>query len=401
MKKFFIVSMAGLFFSTFLYIVGCNSKGSPVTTTLPNVTFTVTPTPPVFPLLYGNGNFATVYTATDPFSGGTGGGAAGFPTYNSNDRTIGGYGGDNTGFLVEWTSTEVAAMGTYSGISLVGSSLNFSGFITCTFWAKANQTATVGFNAAEPAGDTGNVPENLTTTWTQYTINIVPGSRTDTATGAINAVTTYFVCVITTPGDIPGSTPLKVSIDDITFQTGTPSPLYNGTSGTLTSVDFTAQSFAVCCGSGQTGANMTFNLQGTAFPDTPNTYAMDFDFLSFPGSTYMGEQITSNGSFATGSFSTCTFYAKSNRAMTSGNVIEFNATGNNISSLASSYPGSVAAGSNLAYIITPSYAQYTIPLGASIAAAPEVFNVVINTGDVTDLGTNGALDIEIDNLQLQ
>jgi hypothetical protein len=222
MKKFFIFGAIGMCFLSFLYVVGCSSQGTPVISTIPPTQTptntplpaapTATPGSATFPILYSDGGMSSLVTATDPFSGG---GSPGYPTLNADDTTVGGYGGDYYGYLTQWTSSEVSNLGGYSGFTLVGNSMSFASYTTCKFWAKANESASVGFNAAEPPGDTANVAEALTTTWTQYSLTITSGSRSDGQAGAITAVTNYFVVVIIVA---PGSTPLNMSFDQVTFQ---------------------------------------------------------------------------------------------------------------------------------------------------------------------------------------
>ncbi|HTA77562.1 MAG TPA: hypothetical protein VK791_10420, partial [bacterium] len=118
MKKFLILGLVVIFPVAISYMAGCASKGTPVSTTLPptftktgtpNGTFTATPTPQaVFPTIYSNGNLATVVTSTNSFSGGS---SANYPTLNAADTSVGGYGGDASGYLCTWTSSEVAGMG--------------------------------------------------------------------------------------------------------------------------------------------------------------------------------------------------------------------------------------------------------------------------------------------------
>ena len=367
MKKFLILGLVVIFPVAISYMAGCASKGTPVSTTLPptftktgtpNGTFTATPTPQaVFPTIYSNGNLATVVTSTNSFSGGS---SANYPTLNAADTSVGGYGGDASGYLCTWTSSEVAGMGGYSGFSLAGGSINFTGYTTCTFWAKANQTATVGFNAAEPAGDTSNVPESLTTTWTQYTINITSGARTDGQAGSISSVTTYFVCVITSA---PGSTPLNVSIDRISFQgaaatstyTNTPTNTPSNTPGGVATSTFTNTPSATPSntpgggptpyvmysngsvfnfGSVVTNLGGVFNDGTSASPslnatDTTAGSACCSHTMSFQASytsltTYTGDSIYGTPSGTTvdmTGLSTCTFYAKANQSC----VVGFNA----------------------------------------------------------------------------
>jgi hypothetical protein len=437
MKKYFIIGVAGLFFSSFLYIVGCSSVATPVTTTLPKVTFTVTPTPPSFPVLYSDGSLASMVTAVNSFSGDLPApGAPGFPTTNVIDTTVGGYGGDSFGFLSQWTSAEVSVMGGYSGYSLAGAVTTFTGYTTCTFWAKANQIVSVGFNAAEPPGDTANVSESLTTTWTQYTINIAPGSRSDAQGGAINAVTTYFVCVIT---GAPLSYPLNVSVDRISFQglvftptfTNTPTNTITNTPGgatatftntptnTLTSTitntpggaatstftntpTNTATPYAIYngltnggsgpfvggnganefdSGGGAYTGNNPINLTDTTFPYNGETYDANWT-MENSAASYYGWNLTSNSTNYTGCVN-CTFYARTDRVY-AGNGIEFFAGGS----------------SNTLFKVTQTYAQYAITLPASLTAVTVPFGWVINpgAGDVTDLATAGNLNLYVDNI---
>jgi hypothetical protein len=209
-----VLSMALLFTSM---QAGCApKKGTPISPPTPQPTATSTPGigTATFPVLYSDGAFAAEPgLVVDAYCGGNV--AACYPTFNPTDTTLNGYNGDWYGFLDQWTSTEVSGMAGWSGIVVTGGAVNFSTYTTCTFWAKANESASVGFNAAEPTGDTLNVPEALTTTWTQYTLNIANGTRTDGYAGAVTAVANYFVVVITAA---PATTPLNTSFDQVQFQ---------------------------------------------------------------------------------------------------------------------------------------------------------------------------------------
>lgn len=231
MKRFLVLSMFFIFNFVLAYVIGCTPKGIPVVTTIPPtqtptataIPMGPTPTPgtATFPVLYNDGALASVVTTTGPFDGNNNN-AANFPTLNAIDTTIGnGYGGDWYGYLTEYTAGELSGFsgwtvyGPYTGFSLTGASMDFSAYTTCKFWAKANESASVGFNAAEPSNDTNNIAENLTTTWTQYTITI-NGTRTDGySSGGITSAAPYFVEVLTT---LPSIEPLFVSVDKITFQ---------------------------------------------------------------------------------------------------------------------------------------------------------------------------------------
>jgi hypothetical protein len=219
MKRLLASGMVALSMALWFSLIqtGCNANVTPVTTG-GLIYSKPTPTPTigtaVFPVLYSDGAFAPEPgLVVDAFSGG---GAAGYPTFNPIDTTLNGYNGDWYGFLDQWTSTEISNLGGYSGIVVTGGAVNFSSYTTCTFWAKANESgASVGFNAAEPSGDTANVPESLTTSWAEYSLNIANGTRTDGVSGSIAAVANYFVVVVTAA---PASTPLNVSFDQVQFQ---------------------------------------------------------------------------------------------------------------------------------------------------------------------------------------
>jgi hypothetical protein len=232
MKQILMVGVLALTSAFMTAVVSCTPKGNPVATTVratstPTATTTPmgpTPTPgtAAFPVLYNDGAVASVVTTFNSFDGNTNSSGS-FPTLNTTDTTIGGYGGDYYGYLCEWTAGELSgfsgwAWGGYTGFSLAGNPMNFSAYTTCKFWAKANESVSVGFNAAElDSSDTGNVAEALTTTWTQFTLNIVPGSRSDgyNSGSTLAAISTYFVEVITA---LPGVEPLYVNIDQVTFQ---------------------------------------------------------------------------------------------------------------------------------------------------------------------------------------
>jgi hypothetical protein len=232
MKQTLIIGIFALSSLLMAVVISCTPKGNPVRATVaatasPTATRTPsgpTPTPgtAVFPTLYNDGAVASVVTTVNSFDGNTNSSGS-FPTLNAIDTTIGGYGGNYYGYQCEWTAGELSgfsgwAWGGYTGFSLAGSAMNFSAYTTCKFWAKANESASVGFNAAElDSSDTGNVAEALTTTWTQFTLNIVPGSRSDgyNSGSTLAAVSTYFVQVITA---LPGVEPLYVNIDQVTFQ---------------------------------------------------------------------------------------------------------------------------------------------------------------------------------------
>ncbi len=422
MKKFLMTGLVVIFPMVISYMAGCTSKGNPISTTLPptftktntpNGTFTATPTAQaVFPVIYSNGNLATVVTATNSFSGG---GSPGYPTLNAADTSFGGYGGDASGYLTTWTSGEVAAMTGYSGFSLAGGSINFTGYTTCTFWAKANQTATVGFNAAEPPSDTANVPESLTTTWTQYTINIASGARSDGQSGAISSVTTYFVCVIVSA---PGATPLQVSIDKISFQgagatstfTNTPTNTPSNTPGGASTSTFTMTPTNTVTNTpgatqiifddslhvattesefdGGGGASTTSNLADTSNPYQGTVDAL-WTFTALGTGGYEGWNVTSPTTNV-GSFTNCIFWAKTSRAF-AGTGIEFYGGGGTDNG------GPV----NHSFALTTTYTQYSFALPQPLDQVTIPFGIVINGTDVSDLGTAGALNVYVDDIYYQ
>lgn len=171
--------------------------------------------------MYSNGTFAPLGTSC------AGGGICSFsgagdsaPTLANNDTTAGSSCCGNTKSFQAIYSTLVS--GGYTGLSAIPptSPTNMSAYTTCTFYARANETATVGFNAAEPSGDTANVAESLTTSWAKYTINIADGARSDSFANSsppgtsISQTVNYFVeVIVTTP-----STPVTVNFDQVQFQ---------------------------------------------------------------------------------------------------------------------------------------------------------------------------------------
>ena len=181
---------------------------SPTVTDTNTPTITPTPLPNPF-VFYANGAFKGLGN-TFPFSDGT----SAYPGLNATDTSAGSACcSDTMSYSVNFTTLK---SGGYSGVVYTApSSVDMTSFNTCTFYAIANQATTVGFNAAEPSGDTANVHETLSTSWTPFSITITQGSRSDGNTGSMTTVGNYFVVVLTAA---PGSFPLQVNFDQVSFQ---------------------------------------------------------------------------------------------------------------------------------------------------------------------------------------
>lgn len=208
------------------------TPGSPTATatvtTTPTATLTATSTPSTTPfVVYGNGgvyNFGSVTTNTGVFQDSLGSSS---PSLNAL-YTLGTPAccSDTDNYQVTFSNL---ATGGYTGMQFTPTSnVNMSGLTTCTFWAEANQTCVVGFNAAESSSDYYSIGENLTTSWQHFSINIANATRTDGWTSPapdITNVTGFFDMVIVqgnynagTTSGYSGTFPLTVNFDQVSFQ---------------------------------------------------------------------------------------------------------------------------------------------------------------------------------------
>ena len=86
-----------------------------------------------------------------------------------------------------------------------GPDMSSANFTQVTFWARANQVATISMSAA--GGSNASIA--LTTSWTQYTI---------TTLGTMTNVQNFFTIAINN-GQVPqASLPFQVNVDDIIYQ---------------------------------------------------------------------------------------------------------------------------------------------------------------------------------------
>jgi hypothetical protein len=253
MKSFTVLAV--LMFVSLLttYFMGCTPHGIPISSTLaatststrtgtpthsPTITYTpggptntatctMTATSATTPfVIYSNGaiyNFGSIVTNTGVFNDGAS------PSPGLNAAAGGGDGADTSCYEVTFTGLPGnGGSGTYTGMQLSTTSpslANMTGLSTCTFYAKANQSCVVGFNASESGGDYYNVGESLTSSWQQFSINITNASRTDGwGSPNLTSVSNYFVVLLTSPtynsGDTSGYSgtfPLNVYFDKVSF----------------------------------------------------------------------------------------------------------------------------------------------------------------------------------------